>query len=157
IDSPRLPRERFAVGAWTPAWVAGGGAVGLALWGAQRLVSGPAPTETRVWVGPPGWGGYLLLMLPVAYVVAAEEVVWRGYLTGRIGILWAAAAFALHHYHFGWRHVLFSLGAGLVWGALFLAEDRLYAAVVSHLTYDALAWAWMRRPRPPITPGEGQG
>src|SRR5262249_51484476 len=80
-------------------------------------------------------------------VVVAEEVVWRGYLTPEIGILFASAAFALHHFHFGWRHVLFAAVAGLLWGALFRIEDGLYSPIAAHLTYNALAWAWLRRPR----------
>jgi membrane protease YdiL (CAAX protease family) len=146
LDSPRALAERFVVSIWTPAWIAAGVAAGLTLWGVQRLVARREKDEARVWAGPPGWGGYFLLMLPVGYVVVAEEVVWRGYLTTEIRVLFASAAFALHHYHFGWRHVVFAFAAGLAWGALFLAEDRLYSAITSHLTYNALAWAWMRRP-----------
>jgi membrane protease YdiL (CAAX protease family) len=145
LDSADRLRERFEFGAFTPAWAALGVAVGLALWGARWLTARRTAGEARVWVGPPGRAGYALLMLPVAYVVAAEEVVWRGYLTPAVGLPLASAAFALHHYHFGWRHVLFAFGAGLVWGALFLLEDRLYACMASHLTYNALAWAWLRR------------
>jgi membrane protease YdiL (CAAX protease family) len=144
---PGLLAGCFAFSAWSPAWVAAGVAVAVALYAVQRLLARRVPEEPRVWVGPPGRWGFALLMLPVAYVVVAEEVVWRGYLTPEIGVPLASAAFALHHYHFGWRHVIFSFGAGLLWGALFRLEGGLYTPIASHLTYNALAWAWMRRPR----------
>lgn len=148
IDSPEQLRERFAFTDWTGAWIAGGVVVGLGLWGVQWLLQrGGQGGEAQIWIGPPGWAGYALLLLPVAYVVVAEEVVWRAYLTPKIGLALASAAFALHHYHFGWRHVVFSCGAGLVWGAIIVLEDRLYGAIASHLTYNALAWAWLRRER----------
>src|SRR5687768_7659548 len=64
---------------WEPAplWTIGGGLGGWALWQVRRLIGGLA-TTAPVWVGAPGWVGYLRLMLLVACIVTAEEVVWRG-------------------------------------------------------------------------------
>jgi membrane protease YdiL (CAAX protease family) len=150
--SPGLLARGLAPAPASAAWAAAGVAVGLALWVARRpgapVGARPGSPPPRVWVGAPGWAGYAALMPAVAYVVVAEELVWRGYLLPRVGPVLAAAAFALHHYHFGARHVVFAFAAGLAWEALALSEGRLYAAVASHLTYDALAWAWLRRRSP---------
>jgi membrane protease YdiL (CAAX protease family) len=149
---PALPGEVLTWGDWTAVWLVAGLAAGLVLWGAQFLLQrrGPVEDVSPIWVGPPGWAGFLLLMVPVAYIVVAEELVWRGFLLpalGRpaVGLPLSSLAFALHHYHFGARHVVFSLFAGLVWGVLFLASGDLWPAVVSHLSYDALAWGYLRR------------
>jgi membrane protease YdiL (CAAX protease family) len=153
VESPDLPPELFAGRAVTPAWIAAGIAVGLTLWRVQRLTARREAVEPGIWVGPPGWAGFVLLMAPVTYIVVAEEIVWRGYLTPALserlgpwlGVPLAALAFGLHHYHFGLRHVVFSFAFGLVLAALFLVEGRLFAAVTAHLVYNALAWAWMRK------------
>lgn len=142
---PGLLSRNFAWGAWTPAWMAAGAASGLALAGARWLLARGRSAEARVWPGPPGRLGYAAVMAVVASIVAAEEVVWRGYLQPEVGLVLAASAFALHHYHFGLRHVLFTFGAGLAWGALSLLEERLFGALSSHLAYNAVAWAWMRQ------------
>jgi membrane protease YdiL (CAAX protease family) len=125
---PELPGQVLAWRAWTPIWLAAGLVVGLALWGVQLLVlrrggelSGAA---SPVWVGPPGRVGFVLLMVPVACIVLAEELVWRAYLQTLITLPLAAVAFALHHYHFGLRHMVFSWLAGL---------------------YNVLAWRHLRR------------
>lgn len=139
--------ESLAWQAATPAWLPAGALLGLALWGVQRWgLSGQTPdASTRVWVGPAGRVGFALLLLPVTYGVLAEEAVWRAYLIPELGLPLAAAAFALHHYHFGLRHVVFSFLAGLAWGGLFHVAGSLWPAVASHLVYNALAWAHMRR------------
>jgi membrane protease YdiL (CAAX protease family) len=129
------------------AWLPVGVVLGLALWGVQHWgLPGRSPdASTRVWVGPAGGVGFTLLLVPVAYAVLAEEVVWRAYLTLEVGLPLAAAAFALHHYHFGLRHTAFSFLAGLAWGGLFHFAANLWPAVASHLMYNALAWRHMRR------------
>jgi membrane protease YdiL (CAAX protease family) len=150
LARPNLPGSALAWLPATPWWLVAGAAAGLALWGVQLAAPGRTPdASATVWVGPPGPGGFALVMLPVCYVVFAEELVWRGFLVPEVGMPLSAAAFALHHYHFGLRHIVFTIGAGLVWGALFLLADTLWPAVVSHLTYNALAWRWMRRKVPP--------
>jgi membrane protease YdiL (CAAX protease family) len=131
----------------TLAWLPAGILLGLALWGVQRWgLPGRTPdASTQVWVGPPGRIGFTFLLVPVAYIVVAEEVVWRAYLLREVGLPLSAAAFALHHYHFGLRHIVFSFLAGLAWGGLFILAESLWPAVASHLAYNALAWRHMRR------------
>lgn len=136
--------------AWRPsqvAWLPAGVLVGLGLWSVQRRgLPGRTPDASeRTWVGPRGRIGFALLLLPVSYIVLAEEVVWRAYLAIELGVPISAAAFALHHFHFGLRHVVFSFLAGLVWGSLFNLAENLWPAVASHLVYNALAWRHMRR------------
>ncbi len=147
LSRPDLPGEVLAATPWSAAWLPAGLAVGLALWGVQLLLlrHRPVQGDSPVWVGPPGRAGFLLLLIPVGYIVLAEELVWRGYLTQVIGLPLSSAAFALHHYHFGIRHVVFSFVAGLAWGGLFLAAGDLWASIASHLLYDALAWHYLRR------------
>jgi membrane protease YdiL (CAAX protease family) len=155
VEAPEMPAEMLVSHMWTPAWIVAGIVTGLVLWAFQRiLVRRDMPTwESPIWVGPPGWSGFALFMLPVAYIVVAEEVVWRAYLMSVTGLLLSSAAFALHHYHFGARHVAFALLAGMVWGGLLQIAEELWPALASHMTYDVLAWAYLRRrasrvPRP---------
>lgn len=129
------------------AWVSAGALLGLMLWVVQRRVlPGKSPEASdRVWVGPAGRMGFALLLVPVAYIVLAEELVWRAYLLPELGLLLSSAAFAVHHHHFGLRHVIFSFLAGLSWGVIFILSQCLWPAVASHLVYNALAWRHMRR------------
>jgi membrane protease YdiL (CAAX protease family) len=146
LARPDLFRSSLAWHAWTPAWLVLGGLSAPVLWRAQRLVNeAGADRPGRVWAGWPGAGGFALLMALVACVVLAEEVVWRAYLLPEIGLVLSSGAFALHHYHFGVRHVAFSFGAGLAWGGLFVGAENLWPGFVSHLLYNALAWRHMRR------------
>lgn len=144
---PRLPGRLLAWGDWGAVWLIVGLAVGVALWGVQVVFPGRTPVDaaSKVWVGPPGSRGFAALMVPVGYIVLAEELVWRGFLLSVIGLPLSSAAFALHHYHFGMRHIVFSFLAGLVWGGLFLTAENLWPAVASHLAYNALAWRHLRR------------
>jgi membrane protease YdiL (CAAX protease family) len=146
VERPELPAEVLVWHTWALAWVVAGLVCGGALWSLQIGVFLRAASDSTspVWVGSPGWLGFALLLLPVTAIVAAEEIVWRGYLQGEIGLPLSAAAFALHHYHFGWRHVGFAFLAGLVWGGLFLAAGDLWPAIASHLVYNALAWSYLR-------------
>jgi membrane protease YdiL (CAAX protease family) len=147
VDKPQMLENVLAWQTWTPAWIAAGIVSGMLLWALQRILTRrEVPTsESPIWVGPQGWGGFGLLLLPVACIVLAEELVWRGFLMTAIGLPLSSAAFALHHYHFGARHVVFAFLAGLVWGGLFLVADELWPALASHMTYNALAWARLRK------------
>ncbi len=150
---PELPGEVLAWRAWAPAWLALGLVVGLALWGAQLVLRRRQPPPrgaSPVWVGPPGRLGFALLLVPVACIVLAEELVWRAFLLPAfgpplVGLPLSSAAFALHHYHFGLRHVAFAFLAGLAWAALFLAAGGdLWPGLASHMLYNALAWRYLR-------------
>lgn len=135
---------------WTVSliWLPAGAASGLVLWWLQCNLPGRTPDASSVvWTGPPGWMGYLLLLVPVAYIVVAEEIVWRGFLLPRVGLVLSSLAFALHHYIFGLRHLVFSFLAGLGFGGLYLTGS-LWPPIASHLVYNALAWRHLRRPQP---------
>jgi membrane protease YdiL (CAAX protease family) len=138
--------DALAASLSTLAWLPAGAAAGLALWLVQLYgLPGKTPEASdRVWVGPPGQAGFALLLVPVAYNVLAEEVIWRAYLLPELGLPLSAAAFALHHYHFGLRHVVFSFLAGLVWGGLFVLPGSIWPAVASHFAYNVMAWRHMR-------------
>jgi membrane protease YdiL (CAAX protease family) len=144
---PGLPGEVLGGSACTSWWALAGVACGVALWGVQAalLARRSDSPGSPIWVGPPGRVGFALMMTAVGYIVFAEEFVWRGWLLGEVGLVLSAGAFALHHYHFGWRHVAFSFAAGLAWGGLFLAGEGLWAGFASHLVYNGLAWAHLRR------------
>ncbi len=132
-----------------PLWILAGIASGPALWWLQTALPGETPDASgSVYTGPPGAGGFALVMLPVAFIVLAEEVIWRGFLQPRLTLLPAAAAFALHHLFFGWRHLAFSFLAGAAWGLLFWASDSLWPPAAAHVMYNALAWHAMRRSHP---------
>jgi membrane protease YdiL (CAAX protease family) len=151
VSHPELPAKALAWPGTTPLSLAGGTVLGLVLWWLQLALPGRTPNAgERVWTGPPGTVGFALLMLPVAYIVFAEEMVWRAFLIPAlgppaVGLPLSAAAFALHHYHFGPRHVAFSFLTGLALGGLYLLAETLWPAIVSHLMYNALAWRHMRR------------
>lgn len=91
----------------------------------------------------------LLLVVLTALAVAAEEVLWRGYLLAFMqeefalswggALLIAAAAFGSNHFYFGLRNVGAKFVLGLLWGGLFLATSSLLASLASHLTFNALA------------------
>lgn len=144
------PGDLASAAAWrvsTLLWLLPAPLVGIALWGVQRWgLPGKTPEASeRVWVGPAGPGGFALLLIPVGYIVLAEELVWRAYLVGQLGLPLSAAAFALHHYFFGLRHVVFAFIAGLVWGVLFALSESLWPGAASHFVYNALAWRHMRQ------------
>jgi membrane protease YdiL (CAAX protease family) len=139
-------------------WLLAGAAAGPALWWLQLALPGKTPDASeRIYTGPPGPVGFLLVMIPVTLIVVAEEVVWRGFLQTHLTLAPAAAAFAAHHFFFGWRHLVFSFLAGLAWGLLFWASGSLWPPIVSHLLYNTLAWDSMRRmafarnPPPPVS------
>jgi membrane protease YdiL (CAAX protease family) len=152
---PKLPGEVLTLYEGSGAWLLVGVLTGVGLL-AMRMVlarlsrgitpsSGGGPRSSPVWIGPPGRAGFAVLMVPVAAIVLAEELVWRGFLVPAIGLPLSSTAFALHHYFFGWRQVVFTFVAALVWGGLFLAANELWPALASHLAYDVLAWLSLRR------------
>lgn len=96
----------------------------------------------------------LMPLLSMA-VVAGEELVWRGYLIAALQTQWAiplvcavvgaAAAFALHHVHFGVVTAVYKGASAIVWSVLFLISGSLVPAFVAHLTSDWLAWRRLAR------------
>jgi membrane protease YdiL (CAAX protease family) len=102
--------------------------------------------------------GRALGLLVVVFAVV-EESLWRGFLlaalqaeggTSEAGALVVSAlSFGLAHYYFGIRNVAAKLLLGLAWGGLVLAGGGLWAAVVSHLVYDAVIGRSLLRRREP--------
>jgi len=149
-------------GLWSaPAgWIAGGLAIGAALFFAERFIveaRGPA-TGSRAFLlegRSDTWRD--LKIAPAVYLVLAlvvvvtEELVWRGVLlhglTSRYG--WSqpvalgasSAAFGLNHYYFGLRNVVYKWVFGAVWGLLLLASGSLLVPIGSHLAYEGLVGA----------------
>src|SRR5262245_26625191 len=109
----------------------------------------PVDAGEKTYTGPPDAVGYFSLMPLIAFIVLTEELVWRAFLQPYVTLIPASIAFALHHFHFGWRHILFSFLAGLVWGLLFWLSGSLWPSVLSHLLYNALAWWVMRQAHSP--------
>jgi membrane protease YdiL (CAAX protease family) len=116
----------------------------------QLILPGkPVDGGEKIYTGPPDTIGFFSLMPLIAFIVLAEELIWRAFLQPYVTLIPASIAFALHHFHFGWRHVLFSFLAGLVWGLLFWLSGSLWPSVLSHLLYNALAWWVMRQAHSP--------
>lgn len=96
----------------------------------------------------PAFWGYMLISV---FVVATEELLWRGYLLTNIPSEWgwtsagalmlSAASFGLNHYYFGLRNILLKAVDGVAWGALFLIGNNLWLPFVSHLAFEI----WVRR------------
>lgn len=94
--------------------------------------------------------------VPVALAIGtAEEVLWRGYLLDGLvrlrgtspwgAVVVTAVSFGLTHYFFGLRNILLKTVDGAVWGVLALLSGGLLAPIVSHATFNACAWARLRR------------
>jgi uncharacterized protein len=89
-----------------------------------------------------------------------EEVFFRGALQGWLGLLPAAALFALLHVGPGkafrlWT--LFALAGGLAFGALVAARGALGAAIVAHLLVNAAQLARLARLAMPVAaPGAAE-
>ncbi len=89
-------------------------------------------------LGPLSLGTCLLL---AAASGVAEEAFFRGALQPRVGLVWASLLFGLAH--FAPRRELlpwtgFSVGAGLLLGALFEATGNLVAPIVAHAGINAV-------------------
>jgi hypothetical protein len=96
----------------------------------------------------------LALPAPLAAALAlvtslGEELLFRGLLLDRIGLLGQALAFgALHPAgRRGWSYPVFAALAGLALGALVLGTGRLSAAVAAHLVVNGVGLLAQRRGR----------
>jgi membrane protease YdiL (CAAX protease family) len=95
------------------------------------------------------------LLAATVPIVFAEEFLWRGYLIGYstdvlslqagLSILLSSVSFGLNHYYLGVRNVLMKTVGGLVWGGLFFITSGLLAPIISHFTFNCLAWRRMRQ------------
>lgn len=89
-------------------------------------------------------------MAPMALTGAvAEEILFRGALLPRFGLLLSSLAFGLVHLTAGiWLHVVWAVAAGLVFGVVY-QRAGLRGALLAHLTANALhlvgaAW-WLHQ------------
>jgi Type II CAAX prenyl endopeptidase Rce1-like len=152
------PAELFGAPAW--AWVAAvpvGLALGVAATrldravlrrsrrrsrraGAQRGSSAGPPLDPRAF---PLWGD--------VSVGALEELIYRGFLVQAALLLAApyaapvlaatAAAYALSHIWFGWRHVAAKLPLSLLALGSTLALGTVLPALVAHVYFNARVWS----------------
>jgi membrane protease YdiL (CAAX protease family) len=73
---------------------------------------------------------------PLAAMAVAEELLFRGLIQGRAGLVVAVAAYALVQLvERKWALVLAAVLCGVVWGALFAWRDGLVAPIVAHATW----------------------
>ncbi|GAB4573038.1 MAG: hypothetical protein Tsb008_06950 [Rhodothalassiaceae bacterium] len=89
----------------------------------------------------------LMLVLPLAVVL--EELIWRGYLMDSMtdqanmplpmAVLLSSFAFGLHHAAFGWVHIFFKAGHGLVWAVMALCSGSLFAPIIAHCLFNYFA------------------
>jgi membrane protease YdiL (CAAX protease family) len=149
---------------WTPVWLAAAVLLGSALFAAElwgTVLLRALPRVRGVTAHPVVEGGTARLTESVAYpfrflirmivIVLIEEIVWRGHLTEFLLTQWDLAqpvaiavgslAFGLNHAYFGLRTVAFKTLSAAAWAVLLVVSGLLWAAVVSHLTFDLWAWA----------------
>jgi membrane protease YdiL (CAAX protease family) len=139
------------VGAMLPrsgeGWIAAlalGSGVGLAMVGASRLLvrsfswAARLAGELRLVLGELGWAEALGLALLSG---VGEEVLFRGLLQHWLGLWLAALVFGLLHVgpnrHF-WPWTLMALGAGLIFGLMFIVTGDLVAPALAHATVNFL-------------------
>ncbi|MGH8883983.1 MAG: CPBP family intramembrane glutamic endopeptidase [Egibacteraceae bacterium] len=150
---------------WGPVWLAVGVLLGSALfaaelWGTVLLRALPRVRRATAHLVVEGrtaslTGGVehpLRFLTLTVVIVLIEEIIWRGHLTEFLvtqwGVPWPASlavsgvAFGLNHAYFGLRNVAFKALSGVAWGVLLTVSGLLWAAIVSHLTFDL--WVWGR-------------
>jgi membrane protease YdiL (CAAX protease family) len=146
LTRPRPVRDALLGGltlllAWAGAYaiVLGGGAD---LFG-FRVV----PERGRLFAGPEGVGGWLLILATAAANGFAEELAMRGFLIPRLERLWgtslgavavSAGLTASYHVYGGAWHVFWAGMFGLTAGAVFVATRRLWPVAFAHLLGDVL-------------------
>ncbi|QXC61232.1 CPBP family intramembrane metalloprotease [Aquihabitans sp. G128] len=84
---------------------------------------------------------------PVVAMAVAEELFFRGFVQGRLGLLGAVVVYTLVQVVAGkWALTLAALLGGAVWGGLLWLTDGLLAPVVAHVLWTgALTFVWPLR------------
>ncbi|MEX2502756.1 MAG: CPBP family intramembrane glutamic endopeptidase [Trueperaceae bacterium] len=98
-----------------------------------------------------------LRLSPVAAIAlalatsAGEELLFRGVLLDRIGLVGQALAFAVLHPagRKGWSYPLFAFAAALALGALVVITGRIVPAMVAHTVVNGVGLWTTRRSLPP--------
>ena len=116
----------------------GGARTQAVLEGATRAAAGRRPSSIS---------GFSLTFV----IVVAEEFLWRGVLIDGSQAAWglatgeaialSAVAFGTYHYFFGVRNVVVKTIHGAVWAGAFVLTGSLLVPLVSHLTFNLLAFA----------------
>jgi len=127
----------FAVGAYLRA------AIPPDLYKHWYAMGKPSPVQEEVFGKVPIWS-----IFPGLFAVnALEEVLMRGYLTGRLlellstkwaAVLLSSILFALWHIYEGPIGVLNALAIGLIFGTFFVYARRLWPLIVAHFSYDTI-------------------
>lgn len=84
---------------------------------------------------------------PLVAMGCTEELVFRGYVQGRLGVMIAVVAYAgVQVVVRNWALVLAGILCGAVWGTLAWWREGLISAVIAHLIWTgALAFIWPLR------------
>lgn len=95
-------------------------------------------------------GGALAFALTAIFAAAFEEIVFRGFLLGRlkrvsgswvVALLVASAIFGSGHLYEGFYAVFQTFVLGLFFGLLALRRGRVESAIVAHASFDAIIFA----------------
>ncbi len=95
-------------------------------------------------------GGALAFALTAIFAATFEEVVFRGFLMGRlkrvsgswvVALVVASAIFGSGHLYEGWYAVFQTFVLGVFFGLLVLRRGRVESAIVAHAAFDAIIFA----------------
>jgi membrane protease YdiL (CAAX protease family) len=110
-------------------------------------LSAPLAADVAALYARLGASGSAWRALWLVPIVAAEEIVWRGFVQSalqrrvgaRVAVLLAAAFYALAHVPVGSPLlVVVAFACGLVWSALRAARGSLVAPLLAHLLWDVV-------------------
>ncbi|MBS3070497.1 CPBP family intramembrane metalloprotease [Candidatus Micrarchaeota archaeon] len=81
-----------------------------------------------------------LLLGAIALGPIGEELLFRGYLLKRIGVVPQAVLFAMFHYGYGSvSEILAALSVGVLFGLYVQKNKNIYPVILSHALYNSLA------------------
>ncbi|MBU1198091.1 CPBP family intramembrane metalloprotease [Candidatus Micrarchaeota archaeon] len=83
---------------------------------------------------------FFVLLIAVTLSPVAEEVFFRGYLQGKVGVLFSAAVFGMLHAVYGSVVEVFgAFGIALLLGTYVLNERNLYPCILSHALFNFIS------------------
>ena len=84
--------------------------------------------------------GTLALLLAVSLAPIGEELLFRGYLQKRVGIILSGLVFAAFHLGYGsFSEVLAAFSFSIIAGLEFKKTKNIYACILSHALFNTLA------------------